>query len=382
MSWVSGRGPGRRIVAGAAWAGLLCMAVVGCSGVAVTGSPAIPRTSTSAQAAATATSTSIATATTVASAPSQEAATDGSPTPEPTSAGTPELLSTASTLPAGPLTAIHWYRGPLVGGDCEPTFDTNGFPITACPTFHLFSWSRGYIVFAETDNMLDKGPVNSISVYSSADGIKWSKPTRLNMTGVEDSGIRDVVEGPAGLLAIGYSTYVATCSSPDPSIHSLWLSKDGVAWSQISVSAAFGTRPNQVAAGSRGYIATGGSTEPELWTSSDARTWTRHQLPFAIYRSASISGPVAFDGGFLIYGQVIEPGGCGGDYSQVSTVWFSLDGGSWTREVLPGAVAASSVETSVTMIDTPRFLPPASRWTTRARCFPRPTGPPPTERTG
>jgi hypothetical protein len=348
MSGVSEPCQSRWIVVGAAWVVLLCVAISACSGVSATGSAASPVSSGSALASATAT----ATAAGVASAPPLEATpTDSFPTPEPTPVGTPELLQTAPTIPVGPVTGIHWYQGPILGGTCEPTFDSNGFPLKACPTFHMFSWSRGYIVFAETDNMLDKGPVNSISVYSSPDGLKWSKPTKLNMTGAEDSGVRNLVEGPAGLLAVGYSTYVATCSAPDPSVHSLWLSKDGITWSQISVAAAFGTRPNTIAASSRGYIATGGWNEPELWISADARTWTQPQLPFAIYRSASIDGPVAFNSGFLVYGKVIQPGGCGGDWLSISTVWFSVDGASWSREVLPGAIAASTITTQVNAIN-------------------------------
>jgi hypothetical protein len=52
-----------------------------------------------------------------------------------------------------------------------------------------------------------------------------------------------------------------------------------------------------------------------------------------------------------MYGKVIQPGGCGGDWLAISTVWFSVDGTSWSREVLPGAIAASTITTQVNAIN-------------------------------
>lgn len=275
--------------------------------------------------------------------PSPETTTSDSPSPTATAipSPTPERISELPPLPSGAWSGIHWYVGPSLI-NCVESDDPDA---PDCPSLTVFSWSRGYVAFAETDT--------AIAVWSSADGLNWTKRHNLNMAGLDHIKIEDLVEGPAGILAVGYTSQQGTCAPPDLTIHALWLSADGISWSPVW---GIDGSPTTIAASSRGYIATGGDVEPKVWISSNGRTWTPSALPFAIYRSASVDGPTAFAGGFLIYGEVIEPGGCGGDFLETSTVWFSADGTGWTRELLPGATAGPDVSTSVELINDSTML--------------------------
>jgi hypothetical protein len=323
-----------------------------CAGSLAGGSPTGPRT-TSDPAGGTAPSTMGAGPTwTLApwTAPPESPSPPSTATPLPS--GTPEQLRTVPTPPAGLWKSIHWYAGPTLVSCPEPdpnaTEDPNGAEPPECPTLRVFGWSKGFVAFADTEK--------TIAVWSSADGLKWVKRHNLNLGGQDYVQVSYVLEGPAGLLAIGYSSARGMCSSPDLTIHALWISADGATWSPISM-ARFDGSPTTIASSSMGYIATGGYGEPEVWISKDGRTWNRATLPFTIYRNASVDGPTAFAGGFLIYGEVISPGGCGGDYLETSTVWFSATGTSgWVREVLPGAVPATNVSTSVALINDSTLL--------------------------
>jgi hypothetical protein len=270
---------------------------------------------------------------------------DDTPSPEGSQTALPPAITSVGQVPSGTLHSIAWHPGPQLD-TCDPAYDADGYATVACPGYQLFSWSKGYVAFAMTDASTEfDSPRMIISVMSSKDGLHWTKPRQIWDGYI---AIRDLVEGPNGLLAIGYAIGTVMCGPPDPTIHGLWFSSDGASWSSISMSRAFGAMPpDTISASSKGYVATGGWDVPLVWVSADGRTWRHPNLPFAMYRDATVSGPLAFPGGFIIYGQVIVPGGCGGDSLEESAVWFSQDGSGWTREILPAVKAGANVDTSV-----------------------------------
>jgi hypothetical protein len=270
---------------------------------------------------------------------------DDTPTPDDLPTALPSEITSVGQTSTGSLRSIAWHPGPVLD-TCDPGFDADGYATVACPEYQLFGWSKGYVAFAMTDTSTeDDAPRVAISVTSSKDGLHWTKPRQIWDGYIE---IRDLVEGPNGLLAVGYSIGRVMCGPPDPTIHGLWFSADGASWSALSMARTFGGgEPDTISASARGYIATGGWSEPEVWMSTDAHHWTMPDLPFALYRSATVGGPVAFPGGFIIYGQIIVPGGCGGDSLEVSAIWYSRDGSGWTRETLPAVKASASVDTWV-----------------------------------
>jgi hypothetical protein len=355
------RGPGarRRSLFGVMAAVLVTAVVAACSGSTATFPPPVGSSSAAAP-------TSSASPT--AAEPTVEPSPTATPFPFETPAESPSLaaLDHAPVLPAGGASRIDWYRGPRLDTCVEKTA-ADGTILNYCPEYKLFSWSRGYIIVAETDIPINdsSGELVSgelvadeyaIAIYSSSDGLHWTGPRKLSRGDVR---IENIQEGPAGLLAIGYYAGPGSMGGgPDETaVRALWRSSDGVSWSPISVASMFGDAAPQIISSSpSGYIAMGGWAEPLVWTSSDGLHWAESKLPFAIYRSGWVVGSVAFAGGFVLHGLVTRPGGDGGDLVDLPAIWSSSAGSSWKLEALPGAVADAGTSAWVEKITDSRLL--------------------------
>ena len=206
------------------------------------------------------------------------------------------------------------------------------------------------------------------SAWTAALGQSWTRAA--NQAGLEvglgqglgppASGIHDVVDGPAGLVAIGFdidpvrsSCRVAPCTT-GPGV---WRSPDGRTWERALVDFGPSTIDtyslpiSDIAAGPAGYVMVGYAIDyaapgPSLparataWASPDGVTWTRAK------DSADMDvGPcvdtgespdcggmravVAVGSGFLAVGQARtgpEPNG-----TSRPAAWTSPDGLTWTR---------------------------------------------------
>lgn len=275
--------------------------------------------------------------------------TPASPTASPVApatAATPAATPTASAQPpavpaSGVWNGLRWTsdgKPPVVEATGDPVKPTPGLSVTTYTS--IFGWSKGYVGFKETQFQKDDSaelPTVSIVAQSSVDGLSWKTGDLLSGLG-QVSGILRVLEGPAGLLAVGYGM-AATCGPP-PSVRGLWLSTDGVAWSSLKVP--FGSDSiYTIDAGSAGYVATGihPNGEPALWTATDPARWTASTPPVSA-RTGSVQDATAFSGGFVIVGAVKGEEGCGLAAVKPS-LWWSADGKAWARQTLPGAPTAS-----------------------------------------
>jgi hypothetical protein len=172
-----------------------------------------------------------------------------------------------------------------------------------------------------------------------------------------------VVEGPAGLLAIGWVAQMPTCSGPLP-VKALWLSNDGGAgWTTVNLAAAFGTdKALSIHAGSAGYIATGtGSAGAINWISTDGIHWARH--PLSAFKNANVQSEAAFAGGFVMAGTIIGQAGCG-DTTIKSVVWWSTSGLSWQQATLGTFKAATDGGMYVTRITDRELIAIHTDWGT------------------
>lgn len=196
-------------------------------------------------------------------------------------------------------------------------------------------WSGGYLAIAPVP-VSGSDELRTITTSHSLDGINWSPGQELKPA-VGWSRM-SVVEGPAGLLAVAWQGF---CGGP-LMLTAMWLSTDGIHWSENLGSAFAGATVLAISAGSIGYIATGyvGSeshSSPVAWTSKDARKWTRSNLSGSAFENSTVSGAVAFAGGFLLVGATWPSplGDC--PSPQSASVWWSRDGGSWKKIQLPGS---------------------------------------------
>jgi hypothetical protein len=229
--------------------------------------------------------------------------------------------------PAGPWSALHW-----LGAGALPVSSSQ-------VTVH--GWSGGYVAFEQSPGSDESGndlPV-VIRASSSTDGLHWSAPTTVK-TGFKGSyRISSIVEGPGGLLAVGYP-YGDTCGGPDM-VFALWSSADGRSWERLALPKDFTSGQVQTISGGRaGFIAFGtraDRTTPAIWTSADGRAWTSHGLPVVSSGKLALDAAVSFDSGYVLLGSVLGEEGCGGASHVKPAVWYSADAASWTRGDLPGA---------------------------------------------
>jgi hypothetical protein len=218
----------------------------------------------------------------------------------------------------------------------------------------VFGWSRGYVGFRAVSNP-NAIPATPVSIFStsSTDGLHWTAVRPLDTEGLPYLGqvITQTVEGPAGLLAVGWNN-VGVCGGP-PTVGGLWTSPDGLTWSRVQLPADFASASvYTVDAGSTGYVATGtlkdGATQA-VWLSGDGRSWRRSSLPTA-FGKVVVDGATDFSAGYVVSGAVLGGEGCGGAALLTPSLWWSADGKSWTRSKLTGVVPASDATMTVSRI--------------------------------
>jgi len=250
---------------------------------------------------------------------------------------TPSSVPEVGEAPAGIWTSVHWQK-------------IAGLGLTGNDV-HVMTWSRGYLVLDQSPGTDDEGddlPV-TIRVSASNDGVHWGAPTTLETGFRGNFAIREIVEGPSGLLALAFP-YGDTCGGPE-AVSQMWRSTDGRSWQRLALPKAFAANGVQsISGGDAGYIAFGGTAgdmnTPKIWTSPDATAWTGRPLPTVTGGTLLIDRVSAFGSGFVVLGGILSEG-CGGGSSIKPAIWFSTTGASWTRASLPGASTAADAHLSM-----------------------------------
>jgi len=227
-------------------------------------------------------------------------------------------------------------------------------------SLNLYGWSGGFVAFeSDGDRSSDSPRPASLASTSSTDGLHWSAPHAIDISGFPDRiDIAQVVEGPAGLVAVGRFT-PDTCGGP-PVVAGLWHSTDGTTWRRVALPRNMVRgHVETLDGGSAGYIATGkqsDGTTPGIWLSQDATTWRTLPLPKPPSGTLVVNGATSFAGGLVVAGAVLGPEGCGGASSIHPAAWWSADGSSWTRESLPGASTAAGASLSIHRLNDNRIV--------------------------
>lgn len=292
--------------------------------------------------------------------PSAEATETPPATPEttPSVSPRPTLLPSTDPVPSlGPVipgrwTGLRWIAGPP---SPELTTEKSGDPKTEISIgFQVFSWSRGYVGFrSRQENPLASGGRSSLTITAetSPDGLRWTRLGALELPDDYDPEefsnfpmmITDVVEGPAGLLAVGRMTIPIISGTPAEAI---WTSTDGRSWQLLDVDEAFGECPPEcpwtIDAGSAGYVATGDMSAHEgnpqlIWTSPNGRAWHRSDLSASGLENVQTRGVTAFAGGYVLAGEIYSDEGGVDRFMLTPALWWSGDGETWNRDTLPGS---------------------------------------------
>jgi hypothetical protein len=204
--------------------------------------------------------------------------------------------------------------------------------------------------------------VTAVSSWS-ADGLHWTAGSALDTTGLSDLVVSQVVEGPAGLLAVGRFPGVA-CGGPS-TVEALWTSPDGTTWKRVKLSADFGAASiYTVDAGSVGYIASGmmrNGTAQVVLLSTDGNTWRKAPLPKATFGKVIVYGGTSFAAGYVVAGAVQGDQGCGMALVRPA-LWWSADGKAWTRATLGGAALAPNAWMTVSRLSDHAVVAVATEW--------------------
>ena len=268
--------------------------------------------------------------------------------------------TTVSPTPSGVWKSIDW--APL------------GAPSWAVGStqFQVFGWSHGYVGFSiQPHSSTGDTPIDPTVVsYSSPDGVHWKEGQTLDTAGAGTQGllmeIRSVIEGPAGLLAVGWS---GACGSEY--LDGLWNSSDGISWQPVDTQKAFGQNAiaiPRISGGSAGYVAVA-YKGAGVWTSADGRVWQPVALDAPGFKNSKIDDGTAFSDGYVLAGTYGTPD-CAVTIGPAPTlppvtaaVWWSADAASWTRVSLPGAMSSSDGQSvSVCRLSDRALMAIDSKW--------------------
>jgi hypothetical protein len=282
------------------------------------------------------------------SIPNSTAAPDPSASatfPQPTDTAaqshTPVALASLGPVPTGRWTSIHWTQviTPPVFLPGQVTAGEVGHGLS------VFGWSRGYVAFYTVAIGVDRFVATDIYTFSSADGVNWTSGARL--TYPDFVSISDVVEGPAGLLAV--AKFPQGVCGPPPNVALVWRSTDGIAWRQAAV---FSVAAGDIEGGPSGYVAIGNAGEGSnpAWISFDGANWKHVDLTASAFKGVdAIESGAAFSGGFVLAGTTLGAAqGCGGYPNPLTgSLWWSADAKTWSRDVLSGTTSGAQVSISV-----------------------------------
>lgn len=185
------------------------------------------------------------------------------------------------------------------------------------------------------------GDANGGAVWTSANGVTWSRvPHDEAVFGGENVTMVGVTAGGPGLVAVGWEgdTFADTPPYADAAV---WTSVDGITWSRVPhnediFGAAFMTR---VTAGGPGLVAVGmdgpwDDGDAAIWTSGDGLTWTRVPHNEAVF--GGVDSQVIYDvtvggPGLVAVGSDGGRGWWDNNPENRPAVWTSVDGVNWSR---------------------------------------------------
>ncbi len=161
-------------------------------------------------------------------------------------------------------------------------------------------------------------------IWSSSDGLTWA---RVGTAAWPTRGAQTMVVYHDRLWLFGGANHVAQDRSTDGFLNDVWVSGDGLAWTQVTDAAQWTPRdyPGVLVFNDTLYVA-GGQGRTDVWSSSNGRDWIQltAQTPWQPRHGAA---QVVFDGKLWVFG-----GFTGQSTNALNDVWYSSDGVTWSRQ--------------------------------------------------
>lgn len=175
----------------------------------------------------------------------------------------------------------------------------------------------------------DAQPMND--VWSSSDGVNWTQETAPAWSA---RGQHVVVVSSGKLLMYG------GVDGTGQTLNDVWESSDGSNWTQTTASANWSPRFGQSGADFNGQVwmiggkhsGNHGSHQRDVWASSNGAVWTQTSVnsswhPRWDHTIEAFNNRLWVVGGDILVGGAQLPGAA-------KDIWSSVDGGTWTQEVV------------------------------------------------
>ena len=160
-------------------------------------------------------------------------------------------------------------------------------------------------------------------VWSSSDGTTWAK---VGTAAWPARGGQTMVVYRGKLWLFGGANHAAADRSTDGFLNDVWVSDDGLAWTEVTDAAPWSARDYAgVVVFADNLYLIGGQGQSDIWRSPDGKDWTT--LSAEAWSPRHDYGRAVFDGELWVFG-----GWTGQSTNALNDVWFSSDGVTWNRQ--------------------------------------------------
>jgi Kelch motif len=158
-------------------------------------------------------------------------------------------------------------------------------------------------------------------IWSSSDGITWAK---TGLAAWSARGAQTMLVYRERLWLFGGANHAASDRSTDAFLNDVWVSDDGLAWTEVTHAAPWAPRDyaGVVVFNDELYLV-GGQGHADVWRSSNGRDWTR-LVAQAAWKPRHGYASVVFDGKLWVFG-----GWAARPTQALNDVWYSSDGVIW-----------------------------------------------------
>jgi hypothetical protein len=161
-------------------------------------------------------------------------------------------------------------------------------------------------------------------IWASSDGTTWEK---LGTAAWPGRGGQTMVAYQDKLWLFGGANHAAQDRSTDGFLNDVWVSDDGLAWTQVTATAQWPSRDYAgVLVFKDQLYLVGGQGRSDVWRSSDGKDWAQLATD-ADWKPRHDYARVVFDEKLWIFG-----GWSGESTNALNDVWYSDDGITWNRQ--------------------------------------------------
>ena len=161
-------------------------------------------------------------------------------------------------------------------------------------------------------------------VWSSSDGVNWAN---VGTAAWPARGGQTVVAFHGRLWLFGGADHVAGDRSTDGFLNDVWVSDNGIDWTQVTDAAPWSPRDKAgVVVFNDALYVVGGPGMADVWRSANGRDWIR-LVAAADWEPRHDFAQAVFDGKLWVFG-----GWTGRSTNALNDVWYSGDGVTWKRQ--------------------------------------------------